>query len=209
MNGLAGWVAFAGLAAAAGLLLWRLRFSRQLWMFAAAAGMLAAAGYAWQGRPGLGAAAARSVSTVDASDDDRIALREKMIGRFGADSAYAVAADAMLRAGSPDAAVRAILGGIGQYPDSLGLWTELGSVLAQRDRTVSPAARFAFARAASLNPEHPAPYFFLGLAQVKDRDFVAARRSWAHAYALTHQASYRGEIGVRLALLNRLLAQMR
>lgn len=202
-----GWLAFAGLAAVAIMLLWVLKYSRQLWMFGAAAVMLAAAGYAWQGQPGQAAAPARVASTVDASDSERIALRDAMVGRFGAESAYAVASDAMLRAGSPDAAVRAILGGIDQYPQNLPLWTELGSVLAQRDRTLSPAARFAFARARSLNPEHPAPYFFLGLAQVKDREFRAARQSWARAYALSPEgASYRRDIAIRLALLDRLLA---
>lgn len=204
-----GWLAFAGLAAVAILLLWVLKYSRQLWMFGAAAVMLAAAGYAWQGQPGQAAAPARVASTVDASDSERIALRDAMVGRFGAESAYAVASDAMLRAGSPDAAVRAVLGGIDQYPQNLPLWTELGSVLAQRDRTLSPAARFAFARARSLNPEHPAPYFFLGLAQVKNREFRAARQSWARAYALSPEgASYRRDIAVRLALLDRLLAQI-
>lgn len=204
-----GWLAFAGLAAVAILLLWVLRFSRQLWMFGAAAVMLAAAGYAWQGQPGQAAAPARVASTVDASDSERIALRDAMVGRFGAESAYAVASDAMLRAGSPDAAVRAILGGIDQYPQNLPLWTELGCVLAQRDRTLSPAARFAFARARSLNPEHPAPYFFLGLAQVNNQEFRAARQSWARAYALSPEgASYRRDIAVRLALLDRLLARI-
>ena len=204
-----GWLALAGLAAAAGLLLWRLGFSRQLWMFGAAAVMLAAAGYAWQGQPGQAATPARPVATGDAGDSERIALRDAMTDRFGPASAYAVAGDAMLRAGSPDAAVRAILGGIGAYPESLALWTELGSVLAQRDRALSPAAKFAFARASSLNPKHPAPYFFLGLAQVKDQDFVAARRSWANAYALTPEAaSYRRDIAIRLTLLDRLLATM-
>lgn len=205
-----GWLAFAGLAAAAGLSLWRLRFSRQLWMFGAAAAMLAAAGYAWQGHSGQAAAPARALALTDASDAERIALREAMVGRFGPESAYAVAGDAMSRAGSPDAAVRAILGGIGEYPDSLALWTELGSLLAARDRAVSPAARFAFARAASLNPRHPAPPFFLGRAQAQGQEFVAARRSWHRAYALAPgEAGYRRAIAVRLALLDRLLAAMR
>ena len=210
MGGLAGWLAFVGLAAVAGLLLWRLRFPRQLWMFGAAAITLGAAGYAWQGQPGLAAAPVRNATEQVAVDLDRIAIRDAMMPRFGAESAYAVAGDAMFRAGSPDAAVRAILGGIGQYPDSLALWTELGSVLALRDRALSPAARFAFGRAASLNPDHPAPYFFLGLAQVRNNEFVEARQSWARAYALSPPgASYRRDIGARLVLLDRLLTAVR
>lgn len=205
-----GWFAFAGLAAVAGVLLWRLRFAGQLWMFGAAAVMLAAAGYAWQGQPGRAAVPARTATDTATVDLDRIALREAMIGRFGAESAYAVAGDAMLRAGSKDAAARAILGGIGAHPHSLGLWTELGSVMAMRDQAMSPVARFAFARAASLNPRHPAPPFFLGLAQVRAEDFTGARRSWARAYALAPaDASYRRDIAVRLALLDQLLEKAR
>lgn len=176
-------------------------------MFGAAAAMLAAAGYAWQGQPGQAAAPVRAASRAASSDVERIALRDAMVGRFGSDSAYAVAGDAMLRAGSPDAAVRAILGGIDRYPDSLALWTELGSVMALRDRALSPAAKFAFARAASLNLQHPAPYFFLGLTQVRHQDFAAARRSLALALALSPPgASYRRDIALRLALLDRFLS---
>ena len=204
-----GWLAFAGLAVAVGLLLWALRFSRQLWMFAAATVMLAAAGYAWQGQPGQPASPASAAKATGQIDNERIALREAMVGRFGGDSAYAVASDAMLRAGSPDAAVRAILGGIDRYSNSLPLWTELGTVIAERDGTLSPAAKFAFSRAIALNPKHPAPYYFLGLAQVKSAEFRAARQSWARAYALAPDGvSYRRDIAARRALLARLLAQI-
>lgn len=202
-----GWLVFVGLAALAGVALWRLAFARALWMFAAAALMLAAAGYAWQGQPRIPAAPARPAADTPPVDDERIALRDAMFGRFGGDSAYAVAGDGMLRAGVPDAAVRAALGGIEQYPDSLMLWTELGSVLAIRDRSLSPAATFAFRRAAALNPAHPAPPFFLGLAQVRAGDFQAARQSWVRALALTPPSvRYRQDIATRLALLDRLLA---
>lgn len=205
---MAGWIAFVGLAAVAGLVLWRLKFATSLWMFGTAALVLGAAGYAWQGRPGLAAAPARAADNVPEVDADRVALREAMLGRFGTEGAYAVAGDAMLRAGSPDAAVRALLGGIGENPNSLALWTELGNVMAIRDRTLSPAALFAFRRAISLNPKHPAPPFFLGLAQVRSSDFTAARASWARALSnVPDGASYRRDIAVRLALLDRLLAR--
>lgn len=210
MDVVGGWLAFAALAALAGALMWALRFPRLLWTFAAAAVTLAAAGYAWQGQPRLAGSPAKALVMTDASDGERVALRDAMIGRFGAESAYMVAGDAMLRAGSPDAAVRAILGGIGQHPRSLGLWTELGSLLVMRDRSLSPAARFAFAHAVALNPEHPVPPFFLGLAQIRAQKFAAARRSWARAYALTPAAvGYRGDIAIRLMLLDQFIASTR
>lgn len=205
-----GWLAFAGLAGAAGLLLWRLAYARALWMFAAAALMLGAAGYAWQGQPRLPSAPARPAADAPAVDEDRIALRRAMFGQFDGDSAYALAGDGMLRAGLPDAAVRAVLGGIDRHPDSLMLWAELGSTLAIRDRGLSPAALFAFRRAAAFNPRHPAPPFFLGLAQVRAGQFAAARTSWARALAVTPPGvAYRADMAARLALLDRLLATTR
>jgi cytochrome c-type biogenesis protein CcmH/NrfG len=104
--------------------------------------------------------------------------------------------------------VRAILGGLNRYPQSLMLWTGLGTALATHDgNVVSPPALFAFRQAIRIAPEHPAPLFFLGLAYIRANDYPAARQAWAKALALCpERASYRRDIAVRLALLDRLLA---
>lgn len=206
---MSGWVALAGLVAAAAVLLGRLGFPRLLASFALAALMLGAAGYALQGAPALAEAPARPPSTDRAVDVEAevIELRNAMFGRFSGDAAYVTAADAMTRFGSPRAAVGAVLGGIRKYPDSLMLWNELGGVLARNDGGLSPAARFAFGRAHALNRAHPAPYFFQGLALVRDGDFAAARPLWARALTLSPPgAGYRGAIAIRLALLDQYLA---
>ena len=116
--------------------------------------------------------------------------------------------DALMRFGAPGAAAQMLQGGINHDPTNIALWTQLGVVIATRDKTVSPAALFAFRRAIALSPAEPAPWFFLGLAQVRSGEFVAARTAWARALALT-PADYptRGAIALRLALLDRLLAQ--
>jgi cytochrome c-type biogenesis protein CcmH/NrfG len=73
--------------------------------------------------------------------------------------------------------------------------------------TVSPPARFAFDQAARVAPTHPAPPFFLGLAHVRAEEYAAAQPYWARAATLTREgASYRRDIRLRLALLDRLLA---
>ena len=133
-----------------------------------------------------------------------------MVGRYRADTAYLVAADAMTRIGNPGYAVNVVLGGISKYPDSLALWTGLGMSLATHDGSqVSPAALFAFQQAARLNPKHVAPPFFLGLAYVRAGNFAAARPYWARALALTPAGvSYRPAIAARLTLLDRFLAEM-
>jgi cytochrome c-type biogenesis protein CcmH/NrfG len=90
----------------------------------------------------------------------------------------------------------------------MALWTGLGTVLATHDGgRMSPAALFAFSRAMRLAPEHPAPFFFAGLAYVRAGEFAKARPYWARALAVTPAGvSYHGAIAERLALLDRFLA---
>ena len=92
-------------------------------------------------------------------------------------------------------------------PESVSLWTVLGSTLARHDADqVSPPALFAFQQAARLSPDHPGPPFFLGLAYVRAGNLAAARVPWARALALSPAtAPYRAPIAERLALLDRYL----
>jgi Flp pilus assembly protein TadD len=204
-----GWLTLILLALAAAAALMALRVDRLLWSMIGAALMLGAAGYAWQGSPTLPASAARPDVLRIADDPALIDLRERMVGRFTADSAYLTASDAMARAGDRRSAVRAILGGLNRYPSSVMLWTALGTALAQHDgNVVSPPALFAFQQAIRVAPRHPAPHFFLGLAHVRANDYAAARTEWAKALALSPAgASYRRDIAMRLMLLDRLLEQ--
>lgn len=200
------WLLALGLGAMA--LMAALRLGRPLWSFVGAALMLGAAGYALQGSPGLPASPARTALRAPAEDPGLTDLRDNMLGRYTLDAAYLTASEAMLRAGDPRSAVRVLLGGIKRIPRSMALWTALGTAYSIHDGTVSPPSRFAFDQAMRLAPRHPAPPFFLGLAHVRADDFAAARPLWARAVALSRQGtSYRRDIAVRLALLDRLLAE--
>ena len=203
-----GWLWMAVIALSIAGLLWVLGIGRALWSLVGAALMLGAAGYAVQGRPERPGSPAEANAERIAIDPGIIKLRGAMTGNFTAESAYLNAADAMLRAGEPDAAIAVMLGGIRKMPDDMTLWTGLGTALAQHDGGyVSPASLFAFRHAMNLAPDHPAPPFFLGLAYVRAGDFVEARTYWARALALTPEGmSYRPEIAVRLMLLDRYLA---
>jgi Flp pilus assembly protein TadD len=206
-----GWLALLvlGLAALAAAI--KLGVRRPLWSMLGAALMLGAAGYAWQGRPLQPAQPAQPDLQVDAEDPAVVDLRNRMLGTFSGDFPYVAAGDAMARSGNRDAAVRVILGGISHIPESVMLWTALGTALAAHDGgQLSPPAAFAFQQAIRLSPRHPAPRFFLGLADVRSNDFKSARDHWAKALALTPAgASYRPDIAVRLALLDRYLATQR
>ena len=204
-----GWIALLLIAGTSFAALVALRVDRRLWSMVGAALMLGAAGYAWQGNPMRPGAAPRSNAALQADDPELVTLRDAMFGRFTADGTYLIAADALARSGDRRSAVIALLGGINRYRSSAMLWTALGTTLAAHDRdVVSPPALFAFQQAMRLAPDHPGPRFFLGLAYIRAGEFQLARRYWAQALALTpERASYRKDIAVRLALLDRLLAQ--
>lgn len=205
---MSGFIALAAIGALAfgGLLLMRL--PRLLWSFAGAALFLGAAGYAWQGRPALAAAPATPSATPVPIAPESIALRERLMGRFTADSAYLVASDAMLRAGDRRAAAQVVLGGVRAIPQSFVLWTHLGTNLAILDRDqMSPAAKLAFARAVQLAPEHPAPVYYAALSYVRAGDLPTARRLLARAVALSREGTdYHRQLAGQLLVLDRYMA---
>jgi cytochrome c-type biogenesis protein CcmH/NrfG len=142
-------------------------------------------------------------------DSGLVELRGKMFGIGTGEAAFLGTSDAMIRAGNLRSAGDLALAGIRQSPNSAMLWTGLGSVLVQHDgNTMSPAALFAFRRAIALAPEHPGPYFFLGVAFIRAQQLPAARAAWARALALTPPTvEYHEELAERLKLLDQFLAQ--
>lgn len=202
-----GWVVLAGIGAAVFAALWALGLPRSLWSFAGAALMLGAAGYALQARPDLAGAPVAAAKKAQPDDPMLRDLRSAMFGRFTYIDGYFFASDALMRGGDPGKAAKLMLGGVRASPQDAALWTWLGITLAEADgRKVSPAAGIAFRRAIALAPKHPGPRFFYGLAQVRANNFAAARPLWADALRLTPAgASYRNDIAMRLALLDRFL----
>lgn len=200
---LLGAAAFAGMAA--------LRVERALWSTLGAALCLGGAGYAWQGRPLLPEAPTRQVERTASIDAEELALRDSLFGRYTADVAYLVAADAMTRTGNDDAAARVVLGGLSKMPDSFMLWTWAGVTLtAEAGGRLSPPALLAFRQAARLAPEHPGPPYYLGMAYLQAGQLPEARRLWWRAVRLSPAGTdYRRDIARRLILLDRLIAAAR
>lgn len=203
-----GWAMLALIAAGTVAALALLRFPRKLWTVPATALLLGGAGYAWQGAPGLAGHPVTSEEEAREIDPKILELREAMFGRFNFDASYFLAADAMTRVGSPRAAVNVMIGAVRKAPQDAALWTWLGVVLSEHDgNQISPPAKFAFERGIALWPTHPGPEFFYGLAQARQGNFTEARTHWAKAFELTpEKASYREELGFRLALIDRLIA---
>ena len=205
---MSGFVALALIGAASFAALAALRLPRALWSFAGAALFLGAAGYAWQGQPGLPAIPAIERVDPEPVPPAAVMLREQLMGRFTADTAYIVASEAMLRAGNRRAATQVVFGGVRALPRSFILWTQLGTVLTIHDGDqVSPAAEMAFRRAMQLAPDHPAPVYYAGLAYLRSGDTARARRLMARAAALsTPGTGYGRTIATQVALLDRYIA---
>jgi tetratricopeptide (TPR) repeat protein len=202
-----GWLILAAIALAAALVLWLTGFPRKLWTVAATALMLGAAGYAWQGSPGLAGHPVSAVQAKGEIDPEIVEIRDAMFGRFNFTWGSFMRADAMTRVGAPDTAVRAMILTVRQAPRDAGAWAWLGIKFAENDgNQISPAAKFAFERGIQLAPQHPGPPFLYGLALIREGKFAEARPYWAKAAELAPaKASYRDALVVRLLLLDRFL----
>ena len=203
-----GWVMLAAIALFATAVLALLRFPRVLWTVAATGLTLGAAGYAWQGSPGVAGHPVAPDADQRDVDPGLIAMREALFGRFNLEDSYFRIADAMARSGDTRSAAQAMLGAVRKYPTDFALWTWFGVTLAARDNgMVSPSSRFAFERGVALAPQHPGPAFFYGLALAEGGQPAEARRYWVQAIALApDKAPYKPILIEQLARLDAAIA---
>jgi cytochrome c-type biogenesis protein CcmH len=197
-----GWGILAALTLVAFALLWRFaQLPRYALELTAAAALLGVAGYAWLGNP---SEAGTSIEARDAPgklDPSITASRQNMMGKFGTQAQWLDYADTMLKMGQTQMAVLAMRSGIRDNPRDPELWVGLGNALvAHGNGLVSPAARFAYARAAQLSPNHPGPPFFLGAALAQEGKVDEAVVMWKALLARSPKdAPWRADLENRLA----------
>jgi cytochrome c-type biogenesis protein CcmH len=200
-----GWLIFLAIAAAVFALLWRFgRVTGSARDLSLAALFLAAAGYAWQGNPGLASTNREAAEKASMADPGDAMLRRSLNrSQFGSDAQWLDYSDALLRMGSPRLAVTAIKSGIKEHPRSADLWSGLGNALvAQGEGLVSPAAVFAYEHAAELDPAHPGPPFFYGLMLARSGNTAAAGEIWRGLLARTPEgAPWKADLEQRLAAI--------
>jgi len=201
-----GWAAMLVLALATAVALWRFaaRDSAAL-QFLGAALLLALAGYAWQGRPGLEGRPKPPPQRAALEETAFAQTREDMLGRFDRAWYWLNLADGMQRRGDTQGAAQALRAGLREAPNDADLWVGLGNALVvHADGMMSPAAQLAFERAAAIAPDHPGPRFFYGLALAQGGQFDEAERIWAQLVAEAPAgADYRATIEERLQMLRR------
>ena len=199
-----GWLILFGLVILAGGLLWRFgHMPRMALELLGAALLLGVAGYAWQGSPALPGRPTPPPADAKQPDSDFALERNKMMERFGSDASVLDAADAMHRQGWNRYAIAMIRGGLMKRPKSADLWVGMGNALViHGGGMMSPAAQLAFERAAKLNPEHPGPPFFMGLAYAQAGQLDQAEAIWGGLLARAPaDAPWRKDLEERLAML--------
>jgi cytochrome c-type biogenesis protein CcmH len=203
------WVVILAVAAAVfAVLVFAFKVPRVAWELTAAALLFGLAGYALQGHPGLAGAPRAPVEDQRTADAELLRQRQAMGAKFGQGQSWLVVADALSRQGQFRAAADFLGHAVREHPDDPDLWVALGNALTgHSDGMISPAAQYAFRRAAAIDPNHPGPPFFMGMALAQSGHLVEARALWVGLLQRTpSDAPYRRDLVGRLARLDQLIA---
>ena len=168
------WLGLFGLSALG--LLWLLKLRGPMFTLAAASMAFGCAGYALQGSPELAGqprTAAERLPPLPLAG-----ARRAMMGQFDYADTWLNLADALASRGNTADAAKLLQAQVARHPHDYKLWVGLGNALTDHARTITPAARLAYARAAELAPGYPAPRFFLGLAEARSGNPEEAVRLW-------------------------------
>jgi len=168
----------------------------------AAALMFGGAGYAFQGRPGVPAAA-----PAQKRSDEVLSLtaaRHQFFGSFTVAESWMRMSEALAQTGNTADAVGILTNAVGKYPGDAQLWAGLGNALVDHAHMITPPAEYAYRRAAEVAPGNPAGPFFYGLALARSGDPAAAVAIWRSVLATAPaDASWRPLIEQGIAALDK------
>ncbi|GAA3887543.1 hypothetical protein GCM10022276_03240 [Sphingomonas limnosediminicola] len=176
-----GWLILLLLIAASVASMWLLGARSGLLTASAAALLLGAAGYTFQGSPSLpgapssGSEAQEVLPLTDA--------RHAFFGQFTPAESWLRMSEALARHGQGADAVGILQNATDRYPGDAQLWIGLGNALVDHGRGLTPPAELAYQRAAAVSPGHPAAPFFYGLALARSGDRAAAVAIWKRILA--------------------------
>ena len=172
--------------------------------------VLGLAGYAWQAHPDLPGSPVQANGGRRGHDTLFAHERKIWLETVGFDAQQLDGADAFIGNGDPDYAVGLLRVFLERDPRNMMLWLGLGNALqAQADGALTPAAHYAFERAAAVAPGHPAPQYFLGLAYLQMGDVEGADATWRDLLAKAPaNAPWRDRLATRVALIERFRPQV-
>jgi cytochrome c-type biogenesis protein CcmH len=192
-----------------GIMAFLLKLPRSGWEITGAALLFGISGYALQGHPGQAGAPQAPVENARLADQTLLKQRQQMGAAFGQGQSWMVLADALTRQGQYGAAADVLRSAIAKSPKDADLWVALGNALVgHTDGVITPAAQFAFQKAANIAPDHPGPPFFMGLALAQTGRLAEARALWAELLSRSPaDAPYRADLQERLSRLDSMLAE--
>ena len=183
------------------VLLWAMKLRGPVLTLSAAAIAFGCAGYAMQGRPGLDGKP--RLSTERPAPLPLAGARHALMGQFNYADMWLNMADALASRGKTEDAARLLQVQAARHPRDYQFWIGLGNALTDHARTITPAARLAYARAADLAPGYPGPLFFLGLAEARSGNPEEAVRLWRQVLATAPaDASWRPMVEDGLLMLS-------
>ena len=178
---MSGYLALALLVIAAVALFWMMKLRGSMLTLVGAALAFGSAGYALQGSPGL--SGQPRVAGKRSPPMPLTGARQAMTGQFDYADTWLNMADALASRGNTLDAAKLLQSQVARHPGDYKLWVGLGNALTDHARTITPAGRLAFERAAELAPGYPAPPFFLGLAEARSGNPEAAAQLWRQILA--------------------------
>ncbi len=127
--------------------------------------------------------------------------RQGMGDRFNEAGQWLTMSDGLLRNNRTEAAAQLLARALERYPRNIDLWVGYGNALvAHAGGVMTPASATAFDRAADIDPAHPAPPFFAGLALAQGGDPAGARAIWQELLDRSPpDAPWRSDLEGRLA----------
>lgn len=198
-------------ALAAFLLAVLLRAPRKGWEAIGAALLVGIAGYAFQASPGLSGAPKEAPDQAVKSGAAMVQARQQLAQAQASGQGlnrWLVIGDALARNGQYGDAAGVILGAVKQDPKNADAWLAMANALVgHAEGNLTPAALYAYGRAAQADPAHPGPPFFLGLALAQSGKLTEARGLWAELLARSPKdAPWRGDLAERLQRLDAFIA---
>ena len=201
-----GWVILLLLVVASLAGLWLLRVRGPMLTASAAALLVGASGYALHGRPSLPGSTApqgRESGTFPLAE-----ARHAFFERFSGAEGWLVMAEALERRGRTEDSAALLQNAVRTRPGDQQLWIGLGNALVVHSNGLTPPAELAFRRAAAINPAHPAPAFFYGLARARSGDPASALAIWRNLLAnAPADADWRPLVEAGIAALDPTAAQ--
>lgn len=184
-----------------------LRAPRKGWEAIGAALLVGIAGYAFQASPGLPGAPKQAAEQAAKSGAALVEARQQLAQAQASGQGlnrWMVIGDALARNGQYGEAAGVILGAVERDPKNADAWLAMANALVgHAEGNLTPAAFYAYGRAAQADPAHPGPPFFLGLGLAQSGKLAEARGLWAELLARSPKdAPWRADLAERLQRLD-------